>query len=57
MICRELQECRADEIYNCKNKKRCVIVGNGFWERIGFAVRDDLVYRNKNIHEFVRMDT
>lgn len=25
MICRELQECRADEIYNCKNKKRCVI--------------------------------
>lgn len=25
-------------------------LGNGFWERIGFSVRDDLVYRNKNIH-------
>ena len=26
-------------------------IGNGFWENIGFVVRDDLVYRNKNIHE------
>lgn len=26
-------------------------IGNGFWEKIGFAVRDDLVYRNKNINE------
>ncbi len=24
--------------------------GNGFWESIGFTERDDLVYRNKNIH-------
>lgn len=32
-------------------------IGNGFWENIGFAVRDDLVYRNKNIHELKRIDT
>ena len=25
-------------------------LGNGFWEHIGFTRRDDLVYRNKNIH-------
>ena len=27
------------------------IIGNDFWERIGFTVRDYLVYRNKNIRE------
>lgn len=32
-------------------------LGNSFWEKIGFVVRDDLVYRNKNIHELKRMDT
>lgn len=32
-------------------------IGNGFWEDIGFSVRDDLVYRNKNIHELKRIDT
>lgn len=32
-------------------------IGNGFWENIGFVVRDDLVYRNKNIHELKRIDT
>lgn len=26
-------------------------LGNVFWERVGFTVRNDLVYRNKNIHE------
>ncbi|MDO4323351.1 MAG: GNAT family N-acetyltransferase [Lachnospiraceae bacterium] len=31
--------------------------GNGFWERMGFTVRDDLVYRNKNIRELKRIDT
>lgn len=31
--------------------------GNGFWEHIGFIRRDDLVYRNKNIHPLKRMDT
>ena len=32
-------------------------VGNGFWENIGFSERDDLVYRNKNIHVLDRIDT
>ena len=31
--------------------------GNGFWEKIGFTVREDLLYRNKNIHELKRIDT
>ena len=31
--------------------------GNAFWENIGFVSRDDLVYRNKNIHELKRIDT
>ena len=32
-------------------------IGNGFWEHMGFTVRDDLLYRNKNIHELERIDT
>lgn len=32
-------------------------IGNGFWENMGFTVRDDLVYRNKNIHNLNRIDT
>ena len=32
-------------------------LGNGFWEHIGFTARDDLVYRNKNIHPLDRIDT
>ena len=32
-------------------------LGNGFWESIGFTDREDLVYRNKNIHELNRIDT
>lgn len=31
--------------------------GNAFWERMGFTVREDLVYRNRSIHELVRIDT
>ena len=26
-------------------------VGNAFWESVGFTKREDLFYRNKNIHE------
>ena len=35
-----------------KNEK-----GNAFWEKLGFAARDDLVYRNKTLTEMVRIDT
>lgn len=31
--------------------------GNAFWDKSGFAMRDDLVYRNKSIVEMVRIDT
>ena len=31
--------------------------GNGFWERMGFIERSDLVYRNKALVELERMDT
>jgi len=31
--------------------------GNAFWERMGFTMRDDLSYRNKNLVEMVRIDT
>ena len=32
-------------------------LGNGFWENRGFTDREDLVYRNKNIHALDRIDT
>jgi hypothetical protein len=31
--------------------------GNGFWERMGFVERPDLVYKNKALVELERMDT
>ncbi len=31
--------------------------GNEFWERIGFTTREDIIYRNKTLVEFVRIDT
>lgn len=32
-------------------------IGNDFWEKMGFTVRDDLIYRNKALVEIVRIDT
>lgn len=32
-------------------------IGNRFWKNIGFVQRDDLIYRNKNIHVLNRIDT
>ena len=31
--------------------------GNLFWEKQGFTVRDDLIYRNKALTDIVRIDT
>ncbi len=31
--------------------------GNAFWEKIGFTVRDDLVYRNRAMVEMTKIDT
>ena len=32
-------------------------LGNAFWAHMGFTERDDLVYRNRSIHELERIDT
>ena len=32
-------------------------IGNDFWEKMGFTVRNDLVYRNKALSEMIRRDT
>lgn len=32
-------------------------MGNVFWEKMGFTVRDDLIYRNKALTEMIRTDT
>lgn len=31
--------------------------GNDFWEKMGFTKREDLIYRNKALSEFSRIDT
>ena len=31
--------------------------GNAFWEKNGFAARDDVAYRNRALTELVRIDT
>lgn len=31
--------------------------GNAFWEKLGFTVRDDLIYRNLSLTDMVRIDT
>lgn len=32
-------------------------LGNAFWENMGFSERTDLIYRNKGVHDMIRMDT
>ena len=32
-------------------------IGNSFWEKMGFSDRNDIVYRNRLIHELERIDT
>lgn len=31
--------------------------GHAFWEKLGFTVRDDIIYRNKAMSEMIRIDT
>ena len=31
--------------------------GNAFWEKCGFDCREDLVYRNRDLHTLTRLDT
>jgi len=32
-------------------------IGNDFWEKMGFTIRNDLIYRNKALTEIIRIDT
>ena len=32
-------------------------VGNAFWESMGFKVREDVAYRNRELTEIIRIDT
>lgn len=62
-IGRRLVEAAMDSLKRCGIHKAALVVfgrneaGNAFWEKMGFTVRDDLVYRNKAIAEMVRIDT
>ncbi len=33
------------------------VLGNSFWEKRGFSIREDLAYRNKALTEIIRIDT
>lgn len=52
-----------EALANCGISKAALVVfsrnkdGDAFWEKMGFTVRGDLVYRNKLIREMVRIDT
>ena len=62
-IARQLVETSMQELKKCGINKVALVVfdrnesGNAFWEKLGFTVREDLVYRNKAITEMIRIDT
>lgn len=62
-IARRLVDSAMQELKKCGINKVALVVfdrnenGNAFWEKIGFTVREDLIYRNKSIAEMIRIDT
>ncbi len=62
-IARELVDTAMQALKGCGINKAALVVfdrnenGNAFWEKMGFTMREDLVYRNKAIAEMVRIDT
>ena len=62
-IARQLVETAMRELKRCGINKVALVAfdknesGNAFWEKLGFTVREDLVYRNKALAEMIRMDT
>lgn len=62
-IATALVDAALDGLKRCGINKVALVVfdrntlGNGFWEKRGFAARNDLVYRNKALTEIVRIDT
>ena len=62
-IARRLVDNVIQALEQCRINKVALVVfdrnenGNAFWERLGFTVREDLIYRNKSIKEMIRIDT
>ena len=62
-IGRKLVNTTLQALNDCGINKVALVVfernenGNLFWEKLGFTVREDLVYRNKTIKEMIRIDT
>lgn len=62
-IARQLVDTVMQAFGQCGINKAALVVfarnenGNAFWQRLGFTVREDLIYRNKTITEMIRIDT
>ena len=62
-IARQLVETVLTALDDLKIHKVALVVfkrnteGNQFWERLGFSVREDLIYRNQARTEMTRIDT
>lgn len=62
-IALQLVETAMQALKQCGINKAALVVfdrnenGNAFWQKLGFTVREDLIYRNKTITEMVRIDT
>lgn len=62
-IARKLVECAMDALEKEEINKVALLVfekneiGNAFWEKMDFSGRNDIVYRNRLIHELERIDT
>lgn len=62
-IGKKLVEAALGALRECGITKVALVVfernetGNGFWERMGFIERDDLVYRNIQLTDMIRIDT
>lgn len=62
-IASQLVDTALQALKQCEINKVALVVfdrnklGNQFWQNLAFTVREDLVYRNKNITEMIRIDT
>ena len=62
-IASQLVDTALNALKHCGINKTALVVfdrnqsGNQFWEKLGFTVRKDLVYRNKAMTEMTRIDT
>ena len=62
-IARKLVETAMTALKECGINKVALVAfernqdGNHFWKKLGFTVRNDLIYRNQTITEMIRIDT